>query len=359
MWDFFLYDNIYYYMRNIIKKILRENTNPPKRILRYIHSIFSHYEGNVDDIREDLKENFNLTNTEAYTIIFEYYMSEGVDPTTEIGFEDITYYVFADDLMSILKNSGWLDTYLKDPNSFPIAFRDIEVVGERFIAILDEWSDFSCLFDDTNLADRVLNPDWAELYGWFDVDFSNDVKDNLDEKSIKHIQNYIKEEGLIGKELENNQYNISFEGEETSVLTEEMVSDVDTLLELIDEDELFYDLRNELENAYRWAYEAAGESEIFDILRDHITSLIGDKPKWDDKNKLRVDVTDIFYDFLVRYLSCKGEMPGTQENYFVTGVMCETLNCEDDEIVTPDMGYFYPDSTLVAENMNENIISNL
>jgi len=359
MWDFFLYVNIYYYMRNTIRRILREDTNQPKRILRYVESIFSHYESDIDSIRDDLEENLNLTTTEAYTIIFEYYMSKGSDPTYDIGFDDITYWVDTDNLMSILKNSGWLDKYLKDPKSFPIEFRDIEVVGERFIAVLDEWTDFTCLFDDTGLAERVLSPDWAELYGWFDVDFDGDIKDNLDEKSIKHIQEYIKEKGLIGEDLENNQYNISFEGEEITVLTEEMVNDVDTLLELIDKDNLFFDLRNELENSYRWAYESAGESEIFDILGDKITSLIGNKPKWGDKNKLYVDVTNIFYDFLVRYLTCKGEMPGTLENYFVTGVMCETLNCEDDEIITPDMGYFYPDSTLVAENMNENIISNL
>lgn len=359
MWDFFLHDNIYYYMRNIIRRILREDTNQPKRILRYIDSIFSHFEGDIDSIIEDLEQNLNMSKVDAYTILFEYYISKGSDPTEDINFDDITYYLYTDDLISILKNSGWFDKYLKDPKSFPIEFRDIKVEGERFVAVLDEWTDFTCLFDDTDLADRILSPDWAELYGWFDVDFSSDIKDDLDEKSIKHIQNYIKEKGLIGQELENTQYNISFEGEESDVLTEEMVNDVDTLLELIDEDELFFDLRNELENAYRWAYEAAGESEIFDILGDKITSLIGNKPKWGDENKLYVDVTDIFYDFLVRYLKCKGNMPGSYENYFVTGVMCETLNCEDDEIMTPDMNYFYPDSTLVAENMNENIISNI
>lgn len=345
-------------IQEFIRRILREDTNPPKRILRYIDSIFSYYEGDIDSIREDLKENFNLTNNETYTLIFEYYISKGKDPTIDIGFEDITYYVYADELITILKNSGWLDKYLKDPNSFPIIFRDIKVDGERFIAVIDDWTDFSCLFDDTDLSERILNPDFSDLYGWFDVDFSNDVVDNLDEKSIKHIQEYIKEKGLIGQELQNNQYNISFEGEESTVLTEEIVNDVDTLLELIDGDNLFFDLKIELENAYRSSYELAGEEELFSDLSNDITYLLGNKPEWDGDG-LRVDVTDIFYDFLVRYLTCKGQMPSNYESYFVNGVMCETLDCEGDKIRTTDMSYFYPDSSLVAKYMNEYIIDNI
>lgn len=345
-------------IQEFIRRILREDTNPPKRILKYIDTIFSHYDGDINSIKEDLQENFDLTTTEVYTIIFEYYISKGQDPTVDIGFEDITYYVYADDLMSILVNSGWLDKYLKDPNSFPIIFRDIKVDGERFIAVIDDWTDFSCLFDDTDLSERILSPDFSELYGWFDVDFSNDVVDNLDEKSIKHIQEYIKEKGLIGQELQNNQYNISFEGEESTVLTEEIVNDVDTLLELIDGDNLFFDLKIELENAYRSSYELAGEEELFSDLSNDITYLLGNKPEWDGDG-LRVDVTDIFYDFLVRYLTCKGQMPSDYESYFVNGVMCETLDCEDDKIRTKDMGYFYPDSSLVAKYMNEYIIDNI
>jgi hypothetical protein len=95
-------------MRNTIRRILREDTNQPKRILRYVESIFSHYEADIDRIIDDLVENLNLTTTEAYTIIFEYYMSKGSDPTYDIGFDDITYWVDTDDLISILKNSGTL-----------------------------------------------------------------------------------------------------------------------------------------------------------------------------------------------------------------------------------------------------------
>ena len=338
-------------MRNIIKKILRENADTPKRVFRYIDTIFSHFEGDVDSIVEDLEENLNMSKVDAYSILFEYYMSKGEDPTNDIAFEDVTYYLHTDDLVKILNNSGWLDKYLKDKNSFPRGFRDIEEIGdgERFILKLDDWEEFKCLFDDDNLAERVLNSDWADLYGWFDVDFSNDIVDKLNPDTIKHIQEYVKEKGLIGEELQNS------DGE---VLTEEMVNDEDILLELIDEDDLFYDLRSELENAYRSSYDSAAESEIFKTLEGHITSFFGNKPEWGDGNKLYLDVTTIFYDFLVRYLTNKGDMPGNSVSYFME-VVCETIAEEDGEIRTPDMNYFYPDSRLVEEHLTDYIKSNI
>ena len=342
-------------MRNIIKKILRENADTPKRIFRYIDTIFSHFEEDIYSIVEDLEENLNMSKVDAYTILFEYYMSKGDDPTKDIAFGDITYQLYTDDLVNILNNSGWLDKYLKNKDSFPRVFRDIEEIGdgERFILKLDNWLEFKCLFDDDNLAERVLQDDWADLYGWFDVDFSDDIVDKLNKDTIKHIQEYVKEKGLIGMELENS------DGE---VLTEEMVNDEGILLGLIGEDELFYDLRNELENGYRSSYDGAAESEIFKILEGHITSFFGNKPEWGDEkrvgNFLYLDVTTIFYDYLVRYLTSKGDMPGDSQNYFME-VVCETIAEEDGEIITPDMNYFYPDSRLVEEHFTDYIRDNI
>lgn len=341
-------------MRNIIKKILRESTETPKRVFRYIDSIVEHFEWDIDSIMEDLEQNLNLSKVDAYTLLFEYYMSKGDDPTKDIDFEDITYYLYAEDLLKILNNSGWLDKYLKNKDSFPRYFSDIEEIGdgERFILKLDDWEEFKCLFDDDNLAERVLNSDWADLYGWFDVDFSDDIVDKLDEKSIKSIQEYVIENGLIGKELNDGE-----------VLTEEMVNDKDILLELISEDDLFYDLKDVLEDAYRVSYDSAAEDEIFKLLEGHITSFFGNKPEWVEDNKLKkhklhLDVTTIFYDFLVRYLTNRGEMPSSSQSYFLD-VVCETLSEEDGKLITPDMGYFYPDSDLVAEHLNDYIISNI
>ena len=40
-------------------------------------------------------------------------------------------------------------------------------------------------------------------------------------------------------------------------------------------------------------------------------------------------------------------------------VVCETIAEEDGEIITPDMNYFYPDSSLVEEHLNDYIKSNI
>ena len=358
MWDFFLSVNIYYYMKNIIRKILKESAEQPKRLFKYVEHSLSNFDDNVEEVIEDLEDNLGLTKLESYTILFEYFIHIGVDPLKMTDFDDVSYYFGGDESVSILSNSGWLDKYLKDKTSFPRDFRDITEVGdgERFLLKLDDWEEFSCLFDERNLSSKILQQDSAELYGWFEVDYENDIVDNLDDKSKNHIQEYVKEKGFIGKPISDNQYDISFEGDNT-VLTEEMVNDIDTLLELIGEDDLFFDLRIELENFYRWSYESAGESEIFNKLRSEIEGFFGNKPYWED-NKLYLDVTTVFYDSLVRFLECEGKMPGNEHNYFLT-VVCETLACEGDELMSPDMNYFYPDSRLVASDFNENVRDNI
>lgn len=358
MWDFFLSVNIYYYMKNIIRKILKESAEQPKRLFKYVEHSLSTFDDNVEEVIEDLEENLGLSKLESYTILFEYFIHIGVDPLNMTHFDDVSYYFDGDESVSILSNSGWLDKYLKVKTSFSRVFRDITEVGdgERFLLKLDDWEEFSCLFEEIDIARRVLQQDHADLYGWFDVDFENDIIDNLDDKSKNRIQEYVKEKGLIGEPISDNQYNISFEGDD-AVLTEEMVNDIDTLLELIGKDDLFFELRIELENVYRWAYESAGESEVFSGLSSGIEGFFGNKPYWED-NKLYLDVTTVFYDTLVRFLKCEGKMPGNEHNYFLT-VVCETLTCEGDELKSPNMDYFYPDSRLVASDFNENVRDNI
>ena len=345
-------------MKNIIRKILKESEVQPKRLFKYVEHSLSTFDDDVEEVIGDLEENLNLTKLESYIILFEYYIHIGVDPVEMSDFDNLSYYFHPEDVVRILRNSGWLDRYLTDKTSFKREFRDIIEVGdgEKFLLKLDDWEEFSCLFDDHDMSLRVLQSDPTELYGWFDVDYENDIVDNLDDKSKNYLQEYVKERGFIGKPISDNQYNISFEGDDT-VLTEEMVNDIDTLLELIGEDELFFDLRIELENVYRWAYESAGESEIFNKLGSEIEGFFGNKPYWED-SKLYLDVTTVFYDILVRFLECEGKMPGDEHNYFLT-VVCETLTCEGHELNTPDMGYFYPDSTLVASDFNENVMGHI
>jgi hypothetical protein len=333
------------------------------RLLAFIGQTIEHLRDDAGEdwsvILDDIAENLDVSRLDAYELVFEYLMSIDTDPLEELDLDDLKYWFYGEDLIRIFRKYGWFDRYLKDKSAFPRGFNDIEEQGdgERFILVTSDWEEFKDLFEDSGIAGRILSPDWAELYGWFEVDYENDIVDNLDERSIKHIQDYVKEKGLVGKEISSNQYGIDFEGQE-SVLTEDMVNNIPVLLELIGEDDLFLDLRSELESAYRWAYESAGESDLFDSLVDELTSFFGNRPEWGDGNVLRVDVTNIFYDTLVKYLECNEEMPGYNHSSFID-MLYTYLACASEELDVPNLNYFYPDSTKTEENFNENIISNI
>jgi hypothetical protein len=137
-------------MKNIIRKILKESEVQPKRLFKYVEHSLSTFDDDVEEVIEDLEENLNLTKLESYIILFEYYIHIGADPVEMSDFDNLSYYFHPEDVVRILRNSGWLDRYLTDKTSFKREFRDIIEVGdgEKFLLKLDDWEEFSCLFDD-------------------------------------------------------------------------------------------------------------------------------------------------------------------------------------------------------------------
>jgi hypothetical protein len=159
----------------------------------------------------------------------------------------------------------------------------------------------------------------------------------------------------------------SMDDEHGYILTEDMVNDTETILRLIDEEDIFNDLRSELTSQYRWAYEQSAEDEIFGNLKDEIEGFLGSKGKWEEvKDKegnikgqvIRFDITDIFYKYMISAIGAQAEMPGEYHGDYVT-MLSEVLDYEDEELSSPDMGYFYPDSTKTEEYFNYNIQGNI
>lgn len=301
----------------------------------------------------------------------------GEDPFDYAGYEeDNLLRNNVSDPYKILNGTGWIDKYYtldtfiihpskenkrKVPKS---VYGDIEIEGNKIYLICDSWEELSILFndDDRDTAERVLSEDWSDLYGWFDVDFDSDVWDNLDEKSIKHIKDYIREGDFIGKPLEWD------EDPDEGGLREDMLEDNDLLGELIRSESMFDDLESDLMSQYRWAYESAAEEELSGGMMKEIISVIGSKPEWDmvkskkeggsDKHVLKFDVTDKFMDVNYEYLECQGEFPQENESYFLN-VIEVLLDCENEMLQTPDMSYFYPDHRKVDEHLNYNVLGNL
>jgi len=308
---------------------------------------------------------FNIEEIDVEGIIFEYFLDKGEDPMIHITFDDLKSRFYGNDIINLLEETGWFDKYMEDERAFPQTFRDVEKKGDRFYLVFDRWDELSGLFknDDRDLVERIMGEDWAELYGYFEGDWENDVVDNLNEKSIKHIKDYIKEGDFIGQEM--SEY--SMDDEHGHILTEDMVSDTETILRLIDEEDILNDLRNDLLDQYRWAYEQAGEDELFGEIKDEIEGFLGSEGKWVEIKKddgssqgqqLHFDITDIFYKYMVISMEEQSEMPGEYygEYFDMLSVVLDETN---EELSTPDMNYFYPDSSKVEEYFNYNIEGNI
>lgn len=335
------------------------NQRVQSAINKIIEKKFDEYR-NYNDIVEYIKELLDLPLLEVLEGVFVYLMNEDINPLDEIDY-DLSEYFYGDDVISLLTNSGWFDKYLKNPKEFPIDFKDIGIEGDRFYMYCDEWKELNVLFDsdDMNLVEDILDPDWSEIFGDFDVSFEDDVSEVLSDKAISHIVDYIKKNDFIGKEI------YTLDEEYGDILTEELLMDKYTLFHLIDEEEMFNDLKWELKNMYRWSYNSASESELFKEIKDTITSFLGSDGEWTDVKKgdkttqlLKFDVSSIFYNYLKLYIETTGKFPFEHENYFLE-VLNVVLTEQGDGLRGPRVDYFYPDSKLVEEDMTENVISNL
>lgn len=357
---------------------------------KILSRLWNKYDGDVEvyDLAEELE---SLLGADSFTFQ-ERVFGIWNFITNEIGKDPFEYCRDGDsflrnnfnenDIINLLDGSGWLDKYYtldtfiihpskenkrKEPRS---VYGDIQVEGDKIYLICDHWSDFSLLFnkDDRDVAERVLGEDWSELYGWFDIDFDSDVWDNLDEKSLQHIKDYIKENDFIGREFDGVPGRYDEDDPDGDGLREDMLLDNDLLGELIEKESMFGNLALELKNFYRWAYESAAEDELFKDMKNDIVSTIGSEGEWDmvkskkeggsDKHILKFDVTDKFMEYNLNYLDCQGEFPQYQEHYFLN-VIEVYLDCMGEMLQTPDMGYFYPDSTKIEEHLNYNVLGNL
>lgn len=357
---------------------------------KILSKLFKKYDEEFDyTIPEYITEVDELLGSDSYSYkeimfgVFNFFINVvGEDPFDYAGDEEEGLLRNnVDDPYEILNGTGWIDKYYtldtfiinpskenkrKEPMS---VYGDIQTVGDKIYLICDGWEELSILYndDDRDTAERVLSEDWSDLYGWFDVDFEDDVWDNLDEESLKHIKEYIKENNFIGSQFDDvpERYDEDPDGDG---LREDMLLD-DTLLgELIEKESMFGNLALDLKNFYRWSFESASEEELSGGMVKEIISVIGSKPEWDmvkskkeggsDKHILKFDVTDKFMDFNNNYLECQGEFPQENESYFLN-VIEVLLDCENEMLQTPDTGHFYPDSEKIAEHLNYNVLGNL
>jgi hypothetical protein len=200
-------------------------------------------------------------------------------------------------------------------------FSDVVYEGGRLYLETSDWCDFVDLFEDRDsgygymsryLAKAVLcDGDYWEPYSTSDLvnDWVDDVWDLVtdDPKLLEYIKKHIKENGFIGQPLDSEE-----------ILTEEMLNDNNLLGNLIDEEDMFHDLKMELKWAYGSAYNQAASNNVYEAATDAIIDIFG-KFEWvQKKNRRGVDIhvfkfdaTDVILESLSNEISncwsiCRG-----------------------------------------------------
>ncbi len=102
-----------------------------------------------------------------------------------------------------------------------------------------------------------------------------------DSSLLEYVKKHIRKEGFIGQELDYEP-----EGYGTNVLTEEMLNDPNLLGELIDENDMFNDLKLELKWAYGSAYNQKASDNVYIAAIDSIIDIFG-KGEWVQKKSQR------------------------------------------------------------------------
>jgi hypothetical protein len=140
------------------------------------------------------------------------------------------------------------------------------------------------------LARAVLSDDdFWEPYNPSDLvsDWVDDVWDLVTDDGVllEYVKKHIREGSYIGESL--------YSGEE---LTEEMLEDISLLGELINDEEMFHDLKMELKWSYGSAYNQVASNNVYEAATDAIIDIFG-KGEWiQKKNRRGYDVHLLKFD---------------------------------------------------------------
>lgn len=275
-------------------------------------------------------------------------------------------------------------------------FRDLKLVGDRVILETDGWCDFTDLFyDDRRGSDGRVNrylakqmlcedgEDWWEPYSSSDLIPRREWKNTLwndyvmgNEKVIKEILNHIKKNYVSDVNYNPNQLDIFGELPKKQNVVEikgrildtdyfyELTQDLDELGDLIDEEEEFEDLKNELRWAYGDAYNTAARDQIWEAVKGKIEAEFG-QGKWLQKDiqkpsgvatrhYMEFDITNLFWSTTLNFFDhCLNNRVGKES---IQDYTLEELEENFEECMTPAYQYsyfleFY--SVLLDENGDE------
>ena len=301
---------------------------------------------NIDDVFEQINIDTTLSLYDILKGIIEYYINKGKNPMEILDFSDLLYYN-RDELIPILDEIGFHDKFNIFENS---EFWDIEFDenGEVFL-IVDGWVDFAELFNkyERTTIENVVSEDWFEIFDMYYVDI-RDFIDDIDTKSLLVIKEHIID-NYLGDELD-----------EGGVITIEMLSDFDTIKDMIQNESSLEELKSDLERFYGDAYDITAENELFERFLNELKDFFGVSDiNWNEKNKLKIKITDLYKEYSIEYLNDFLNLPVEDHSRFLD-LLSELLYENNNRLsLGINLDYFQPDTYKVDENLNDIIQNNL
>ena len=301
---------------------------------------------NIDDVFEQINIDTTLSLYDILKGIIEYYINKDKNPMEILDFSDLLYYN-RDELIPILDEIGFHDKFNIFENS---EFWDIEFDenGEGFL-IVDGWVDFAELFNEyeRTTIENVVSEDWFEIFDMRYVDI-RDFIDDIDSKSLLVIKEHIID-NYLGDELD-----------EGGVITIEMLSDFDTIKDMIQNESSLEELKSDLERFYGDAYDITAENELFERFLNELKDFFGVSDiNWNEKNKLKIKINDLYKEYSIEYLNDFLNLPVEDHSRFLD-LISELLYENNDRLsLGINLDYFQPDKYKVDENLNDIIQNNL
>jgi hypothetical protein len=181
---------------------------------------------------------------------------------------DITSYDEVFTLFCLVRYTKGIK-YIMESNLGDVKIDDIKFVDNRPVLVVNDRADYSFIFYDEDLAERILGEDGIDWEPYHDVvsNWYDDVWSCVNSKSLELVKDWIR--GHVP--------NFEDEDGETVELNDTFLSNIDgnDLGRMIDEFDEFEELKSEMKWAYDDGYNSEAQSLIYEDVYDKLSEYLG------------------------------------------------------------------------------------
>ena len=367
-----------------------EDDSPYKTGFRY---------DNVAEVLEHFVEMVSLD----YDVVLYFFIKWTLEPNSkwneeqsgnlfsEFQIDELRAWRESSNLYSILKkldffNKGFMTGKLNKDGDFEklnyydtMSFNDTEGLYPNMVLSVDDWSDFSELFNNRDLAEEAFSEDHSDFFSYYDTPMDEIVSDMTGKamdsviESIPAYTDKIMVGGIGVEELYEMGVDIDTDDDfldinptfintlRTQIKNNEV--DGENVLEFLLGHRELYELQRDIRQAYERTMNDVIESEISNRGIEEITELFGSKPDWVEninsgdsrRYDLKVPIpTELIDRVIEHYIDYETAFVEEQESYFLDAVV-RMLDEEDEKLSLPNLDYYYPDTTKAKEWFEESL----